>query len=954
MAQALQLRNGIGRKDLKAIRQRFFALHRQRLRRILGELRPSQQDLIILLPLLFHINHPMLPGFVNTHTPAGISDYGPSRSALRTARKISRSFSYKKRAQRRYRIQGLYLMGSIGTIAHTSGSDFDVWLCHDPALSKGETKALAQKALNIERWAADLGLEVHIFVMDADGFRRGAKGALSHESSGSTQHYLLLEEFYRTAVLLAGRYPLWWLVPPEEEGSYSQYAAMLVQKRFLDHRECIDFGGLESVPAEEFFGAALWQLFKGIDAPYKSVLKILLMEAYAHAYPAPQWLSQQTKAAIYAGETDISKLDPYLFIYREVANHLSRLGKTGRLELVRRCFYFKVGERLSQMPRRHRRNWRQGQMLNLTREWGWTQEDLVTLDSRPQWKMDKVMVERNALVRELSHSYRILTDFARAHAECTHIDPVELGLLGRKLYTALERRPGKVDRINPGISDDLVENYLSLHYADTQAGNPGWFLYRGQVDDTEARNKTAIKTTPGLIEMLAWCQINRINNRDTVFALYPDDCPVTSAELHAILDRLRALYPGGNQPEIALGALSEQASALSSDLFINVGRDPMAHLSREGKQLTSNRSDPLSFGAAHSSLVLNLEALVATSWGELLIHGYEGTVGLLEALCRYLTMTLLVKPDAPPPEVHAHGYSSIRAQSIARRVAQLFNDAGKAFGPAGGGQGTRYILQAGDDYFVLQESDTRFNWIRAESTADLLEVLAESQRQFRPLAVDRRALPDSYLPVIFHRNRAERIQLFYHTQPHQVDLFILDEQGALFQQSLRSNDHRYLLIQQQRFLTSLLRQCSLFVIDNGSRALFAEPEFFCLRRDWARKWHAEPEHPPGTGVPDQSPDLCLVTTSYGDQARPFALICGDQEFSALEYGSTLYHETARHVLGLRRNQNRDSVFLTGVESSAPMIGESPSILGVLNLKKHVENRLARALEEISVTLPAAS
>ena len=105
-----------------------MGIQRERLRRIEEELRPSQRIFVNLLPLLFHINHPMLPGFINTTTPAGIPDYTPSQAVLRAAKKLSRSFEYKKRAQRQYQIHGLYLMGSIGSVAHTAGSDLDVWL----------------------------------------------------------------------------------------------------------------------------------------------------------------------------------------------------------------------------------------------------------------------------------------------------------------------------------------------------------------------------------------------------------------------------------------------------------------------------------------------------------------------------------------------------------------------------------------------------------------------------------------------------------------------------------------------------------------------------------------------------------------------------------------------------------------------------------------------------------
>ncbi len=43
------------------------------------------------------------------------------------------------------------------------------------------------------------------------------KAAAGGEDCGSTQHILLLDEFYRTAVRLAGKRILWNMVPCDEE-----------------------------------------------------------------------------------------------------------------------------------------------------------------------------------------------------------------------------------------------------------------------------------------------------------------------------------------------------------------------------------------------------------------------------------------------------------------------------------------------------------------------------------------------------------------------------------------------------------------------------------------------------------------------------------------------------------------------------------------------------------------
>src|SRR3546814_3873358 len=110
-------------------------------------------------------------------------------------------------------------------------------------------------------------------------------------SSDLTQHYLLLDEFYRTAIWLAGCTPIWWLVPVYEEENYEQYTHTLISKRFIRADETLNLGHLAYIPPGEFIGAGLWQLFKGIESPYKSVLKLLLIEVYASEHPNVRCLS---------------------------------------------------------------------------------------------------------------------------------------------------------------------------------------------------------------------------------------------------------------------------------------------------------------------------------------------------------------------------------------------------------------------------------------------------------------------------------------------------------------------------------------------------------------------------------------------------------------------------------------------------------------------------------------
>ncbi len=939
MAKAVNFSDGIGRKELQLVRRRFRGIQRERLRRIEEDLSNAQQDFVTLLPLLFHINHPVLPGFTGSDTPCSIPDYNPTQAALRTARKLGRSFSYKKRARRNYYIQGLYLMGSIGSIAHTSGSDFDVWLCHDKGLSPQQMKALREKARSLELWAAELKLEVHIFLINVDAFRRGDREAISRESSGSTQKQLLLEEFYRTGILLAGRHPLWWLVPPDQEDNYTQYAAMLLHKRFIDPLDCLDFGGLEHTPADEFFSAARWQLYKGIDSPYKSVLKLLLIEAYSRDYPNIRWLCQVAKAEIYSGTLDLDALDPYILMYNRVEQYLLAREESERLELARRCFYFKAEQKLGTKIRVRKRAWQRQLMQSVVDSWGWRQGKLSSLDSHNSWKIGRVIEERNILVRELTNSYHMLTEFSRTYAASGQIDPEELSLLGRKLHTALERQPGKVDSINPGISKNLVEEQLSLHYIETMDGAIYWLLYCGEVDERATDTAVPIKKAFSLIEMLSWIQVNELADHNTKVFLFPKSCPVAPQELRSLLNSLykrrHALFPGN----VPLSALSNAAYAKSCTLFVNTGTDPLEHLSKEGKQLTSDRSDALSFGAGHASLVNQLQQLLVTSWGETLITHHDSTSGLAESICRYLTLSLHIRPDRPAPEVAAFGHSSIRAAAIAKRVETLFNEIRACFSQDGKGLDSRYLFQADDDYYLIQKDQNGFSYFSVDSYDELLENLGQPQPHFRPLVIDSYALQDTPLPLIMQENIEGQIQIYFYSAQNGTTLYILDEQGALFQQEMPGGSEKHLMLQQKRFFSDLLITRSLQTDDTGLSGVLDAPLFFSLSKDRKGNWMAESRVPPRDQFYEEYTELRLITESIHLDQSPHLLVCDNHEFSSLEYGDRLFHAVGKYIMAQRGSNKDYPIYITGIEFTRSAIEQRWSTVELLQFRKKLETRL---------------
>ena len=933
--------------DLNTVKERFLALNHDRLSRTRDVLRTRQQDVLDMLPLLFHANHASFPGYISKNTPVGISDYSPSARALEAAKKVVRSFDYKRKALPRYDIHALFLMGSSGTIAYSKKSDFDIWLCHDPELTTVQLAELQQKASAVEEWAATFDLEVHFFLMNADNFRKGTGVELSSESSGSAQHHLLLEEFYRTSILLAGRYPVWWLVPAEEERNYADYIVRRLYSGFVSEHETIDFGGLPEAPAEEFFGAAVWQLYKSIESPYKAALKLMLTEVYAAEYPEVDMLSLRFKRAVQAGLADLTELDPYIMLYRKIEEYLLADEDHARLALMQRCFYFKVNEALGTADNPRRRSWRRDVMRALTQDWGWDEGYLQLLDSRSTWKIHQVLEERRSLVSALTHSYHQLSDFARHNSSLAKINQRDLNILGRKLYAAFERKAGKVDIVNCGISDDVWESHLSLHQAGS-GENRGWVLYRGVVPAEEVDDHEPLKRSLDIVELLAWCHLNQVANDRTAIVLYNHDSYLNLNTVKAILRSMNQLFPGGQLAPTELEDLGQAPRLTKISILINVGTELSNTHIREGRLLTSNKNDALSYGGTRENQVLSLDKVVQTSWQEVMTFRYDGVESVLDCLVAYLQWSPPSQGHSPAP-VTAHCFSTGRNMTISRRIEELFNDIVACYYHRDNSEYTRYVLMIGHSYYVLTLRKDRLQYQRADSYQDLLVHLSAVQPDFSPVMIDRYALNHDVLPVMYRNNRAGCIQFYYVRDNGHVEVYIIDERGSLFYRRQPDIDIELVVNQYKRFLDAVTYRHNLHADpeDRGAAGLHTVEYYQVIRKHGQNSQLVQYEIGDGAHPVNYFNLQFIGQVTDGGQTH-FTVYCEDIDFSTIEHGEQLFQEVARHVLQRRKSGLQYPIYITDINVSHKLLGmessEQLQTAHLLNYKKAIEEKLNRALQ----------
>ena len=333
-------------KDLKEREALFLSNNRRRLDWAMCMLPAPADEFLRMLPAILESGDPDAKS-LDLAPACAIHNYAPDFATRRLLEKYGIAPPPKgEERDKALRIDGVYTIGSTGTIAHARSSDIDLWVCYSrEQLEPEDVAALQDKLHRIEQWAwSAFDVEVHFFLMDIENVRNNEFGYTDKESAGSSQAQLLKEEFYRTSVYLAGKKPLWWYTPADvdRKGYQNHFKRFLSAVGPMD-TSVLDLGHLEDIPKEEFFGASLWQIVKAIKSPFKSAMKLALLDKYTHGETTGVLLCNRIKHNLFLGGKDLWDIDPYALMFREVFEYYRETGNTEAQDLMRLAFLQKTG-----------------------------------------------------------------------------------------------------------------------------------------------------------------------------------------------------------------------------------------------------------------------------------------------------------------------------------------------------------------------------------------------------------------------------------------------------------------------------------------------------------------------------------------------------------------------------------------------------------------------------------
>ena len=874
-----------------------------RARQVMGG---KQRRALDLLPLLLHTNHGQLPGFVDNHTPCGIFHYQPNDDAMKIARQMAPSLTATA-GQSSTDIEAVYLMGSSGSVAHSRQSDFDIWLCHRPGLSAEQIDALTNKTERISKWAKQQGADMVFFVMTDEQFRNNQRPGLNGEDCGSTQHKLLLDEFYRTALLLAGKPPQWWFVPPDDEQRYSEVATV---------PDTLDFGTVADIPFSEYIGAGVWQMYKSIDSPYKSMIKILLTETYASQQGDSTPLAITFKQLIYNDQLHPDELDPYVMMYRRLERYLKMRSDEARLEFIRRCFYAKVAIPLAKMKRESINQWRQQLLRNLVDQWGWGDYQLMALDERHQWPVERAIEEQQLLENELHQSYELLCHLAEQRNAHHAINAREFAILGNKLKAWFEQRDNKIAMLNATINrSECIEKLVITH-------DDHWRVLRSGDSDP-------LYSCDSLYQLLCWVDANQLADAMTQFYLDASCGDFTPQDIQLLRRHIKNLLGllDGHIEDVDFA----NEEAMQGALFII---DTRKQTATEDKIVVSDRNDVLKFGGAQTNLLHEIDILYCSSWRSLYHCNFTGVSSVIESLCFVLNHS--IRHQRPLPAGSFFSRSSY-GSALVKRYQTIYQHLGTLL--LQNENTPRYVIEIEQEHFVLEKQHGDIQWRAFATRKQLLQHLAQERLSYSPIALDQGVLSDTPLPALLPIFRPDILQVFYQTNADMAAVYINDEKGALLTYYTHFQSPQALMQTLYRFLQNTRQRLQRTPTDL--------PVYF-YDIQYHRKLDRYVIAPlqPNLNT-EEKRFVDIHARGHRDENRRivFDLHVESTVFSYHEYGEAIFHHVAMHCLQNSPDTDPLPCYISDIDlSECSLANKALSVMTYLQHKQRLEQRVSQALK----------
>ncbi len=588
--------------------------------------KPSQADFFQIIPLLVHENCQFLEmGSIHSKTPCGIADYLPSTQAVKTCERYTGQNKFKVKRSLTPLIEGLFTMGSVGSLAQTFESDIDYWVCiNEEVIDSIGLERLRIKFDLLEAMAWNkFKTRVTFFIVDILKAKHNDFGGSTQESSGSAQSRLLKEEFYRTMIHVAGKLPLWAVLPTTISLNYYNMILDRVAQFSKNHRY-MDLGDIHAIPVNEYFGASIWQMFKWLKSPFKSVIKMALLEKYIHAYGKEPLLCNQYKNEWMnsSSHLKLAQNDSYIILLKHLIDYYQQANDTPSVNLVLTCFFLKLEISKHGEIDNTVFGLRKILLEKCLENWGWDKNRLFEIGQFRKWPYANIQRLSTTIEHYMQTKFtQVKRQFENQSRGGLMISKEDRRVLERKVDIILLEKPHKIKRILLVSRGAIHFERFHLKYIPLSETPGTWELCHKNSKIRQDHEESLAKAN-SIEEIGAWLVNNRLYGNHSIVNLIPNPTRVTHEDIEKLFKALYDFFNPYIQEPVQFNELRREKPKMVC-LFISINF----------------------YAARLQTRITDYSAVYVNSWGEMYLRSSwpDRTFPSMETAKKHILNILSIK-----------------------------------------------------------------------------------------------------------------------------------------------------------------------------------------------------------------------------------------------------------------------------------------------------------------------
>jgi len=860
---------------------------------------------IQLIPLFLQLNNKLLPGFLSADAPVGTFSYSPDSSVLNEAKSLNNKFHYHQEGViKNYSIDSIFFRRQL------INKKMSCWVFYDARLNKDQVSSLKEKIKKIASWFSSKDLNVEFLCLSIEEFHDEKTSSLVKKNKE-----IFLDYFYSEIILLAGKYPVWWLVPPEKETEYKQFVEHIKQVRYVDNEEFIDLGSTAIVARKELVEHAIGLVQKIKQDPEICFIKILLTDQKNVCWPVLDGVATRLKKITYEGGKSANTI---VIVAEILHDAFSRYAEENHILSPIRLF-----SHLRNMPGK----------LNLEII------DAFLVDSYVQEssvnEIDNIISYLNfskALFHEMRQIFSNIITQYNAETGVTESDQSFTSVM-RNMLVFLSENNDRVALYNNKDKTDIIFDRILLKHEIINNSDDRW----GLVLEVSEGNEKTLEGFSSLLGLLAWCWLNRVVNNSTQVSI---DCPKQQVKQIEALSVLEVLIQQLNLKlleNIPPKAFESAVKPLQSLLFVNFTK-----IEKTKKNKLNAADDPLSFGKQSTNLVKHFEQLIINSWGEVYTKKYTGNAGILNCLCEW-THHAPVNELAKPKELMIFGYGAGDSTQVAQRIEQVYEEM-KLFFYFTSHEAGRFIIRMATDYYVVTANEGLLKSSQIGSKKMLIKYLEAPLVSFKTTALERLAYSGSPLKNIYTDNKKNILQIYFQAFNRNCYCWIMDEKGTLWSDEFHVFDSESFITQWLYFFRNIKNKLVEFGIEENNLPVLEINQLTNNQLGGVEIDAIGSESITGSKNFIEV-EINIKENQAGDQLN---LVCDGVKFEYSMYKNNVLNECVQYLMARIEGEGRRAVYVTDINIPSRMLKVNEKkeiqVSHFLKFKRSFEHRINKLLD----------